>query len=478
MKRIVLMIFLLVSILLLVVISVYGHDDPPPVPDETADVSSYAFDEPLTYYEHIKPIMDANCMGCHAEGQIASDVALYDLDVVRDEADYIADTILIRYMPPWMPGPETIPLQHERKLTDEEIAMLVTWLESGAPLGDPEDETPAVEPELPTIRRDMQFTLEEPYLADGTNNDDYRCFMFDLQLDEPIYVTGYVFEPDELEMVHHGIIYRVDEGARRRALRKNGEDGQPGWSCYNTTHLGDSNEEMIGTWTPGTFTAPYPDGTGYKIEPGQFLVMQVHYNTRITRVLDNTGFYLQVADEQEDIHPLMTVQLMAPVEIPCPDGVEGQRCDRSWSITETAARYGVEFRTRPNELLSGCGMMRADLEKIDPAHATTSCDYPIWWNLTALGVLGHMHELGHSIRIEINPDRDNSIVLLDIPRWDFHWQDRYQFAEPVQVKPGDNVRLTCTWDNTLSENPRYVVWGEGTEDEMCFATVMVLDPRG
>jgi hypothetical protein len=45
----------------------------------------------------------------------------------------------------------------------------------------------------------------------------------------------------------------------------------------------------------------------------------------------------------------------------------------------------------------------------------------------------------------------------------------------VDVNPGDKVRVTCTHDATLRQKlpqlnklpPRYVVWGDGTSDEMC-----------
>ena len=103
------------------------------------------------------------------------------------------------------------------------------------------------------------------------------------------------------------------------------------------------------------------------------------------------------------------------------------------------------------------------------------CDYPMTAPLTVFGVSGHMHELGRSFRLELNPGVDEPL-LLDISRWDFYWQGYYHFVEPLQLSDGDVLRMTCTWDNSLSDDPRYVVWGEGTSDEMCFGSLLALKP--
>ena len=42
-----------------------------------------------------------------------------------------------------------------------------------------------------------------------------------------------------------------------------------------------------------------------------------------------------------------------------------------------------------------------------------------------------MHLLGAAIRLELNPGTPRARVLLDIPRWDFHWQNAYTLATPV-----------------------------------------------
>ena len=91
-------------------------------------------------------------------------------------------------------------------------------------------------------------------------------------------------------------------------------------------------------------------------------------------------------------------------------------------------------------------------------------------------VLGHMHTMGKSFRMTLNPGTPGETVLLDIPVWNFDWQLNYQPVDPVPVKRGDTIRIECSWDRSLryDPEPRYLVFAEGTEDEMCFSTYTVL----
>ncbi len=87
-----------------------------------------------------------------------------------------------------------------------------------------------------------------------------------------------------------------------------------------------------------------------------------------------------------------------------------------------------------------------------------------------------MHQTGKAFRMTLNPGRPDQKILLDIPRWDFDWQLNYQPVTPVEVKPGDQIRVDCSWDKSLqpANPPRYVVFAEGTQDEMCFSTATFL----
>jgi len=64
--------------------------------------------------------------------------------------------------------------------------------------------------------------------------------------------------------------------------------------------------------------------------------------------------------------------------------------------------------------------------------------------------------------------------------YDFDNQALRPLAKPVTVRPGDVLRVTCTHDVGLRKllpalrdvPPRYVVWGDGTSDEMCLGLVV------
>ena len=102
--------------------------------------------------------------------------------------------------------------------------------------------------------------------------------------------------------------------------------------------------------------------------------------------------------------------------------------------------------------------------------------------MTIYSIAGHMHLLGKSIRVELNPGKANARVLLDIPQWDFHWQGTYALEERMKAKAGDVLRVTCHFDparrhhggHGIPKTPRYVLWGWGTADEMCLAIAQVV----
>jgi hypothetical protein len=69
-----------------------------------------------------------------------------------------------------------------------------------------------------------------------------------------------------------------------------------------------------------------------------------------------------------------------------------------------------------------------------------------------LAFFPHMHLRGKSFRYEaLYPDGTKEI-LLDVPRYDFNWQNRYVLAEPKRLPAGSQIHCLAHYDNS-ADNP-------------------------
>jgi hypothetical protein len=205
--------------------------------------------------------------------------------------------------------------------------------------------------------------------------------------------------------------------------------------------------------------------------------MQVHYNLLNGRTPDRSQAVLTVAPASANLTPVQTVLVPAPVELACGKKEHGRLCNRQAALQKLVAKYGSVGGLAPTGLLLLCGQNAANPR---PSPVST-CDRRFDRPTKILVVAGHMHLLGASIRLTLNPGTARARVLLVIPHWNFHWQNAYTLAQPVEAKPGDVVRVTCRYDVRKrlhlripgARTPRYVLWGEGTTDEMCLGILQV-----
>ena len=96
-----------------------------------------------------------------------------------------------------------------------------------------------------------------------------------------------------------------------------------------------------------------------------------------------------------------------------------------------------------------------------------------------IGGAPHMHELGTAFRSEVLRADGSVTPISVVDTWDFENQGSRDLPRPIAVGRGDEVRVTCRYDNPGSNR---VVFGENTQDEMCFDFMMVYPitrwPRG
>ena len=321
--------------------------------------------------------------------------------------------------------------------------------------------------------------------APSGGHDDYHCFLIDPHVAADRFVTGANVLPGNAAVVHHAILFTVAPAEVPEAEAYDAQTPGRGWTCFGGTALPNrtttavsalDSAPWLAAWAPGGGESVFGRGTGKLLERGSRVVLQVHYNLRAGTAPDQTAVRLRLARPGSDLRPLQTMLLVAPVELPCPAGQTGELCDRSLAVNDLVSRFGTDAgRTVSGlQLLCGGNLVRPR------AGATQHCDRRAREDMTVRAVAGHMHLLGRSIQVTLDPGRARERVLLDRPVWDFDNQQATSLRRPARVRAGDTLRVTCTHDASLrtklpelaDEQPRYVTWGEGTSDEMCLGIVM------
>lgn len=98
--------------------------------------------------------------------------------------------------------------------------------------------------------------------------------------------------------------------------------------------------------------------------------------------------------------------------------------------------------------------------------------FKIPFDISLLGVLPHMHLIGKKIKAYGVTLLGDTIHLIKIDNWDFHWQANYSFKKLMKIPAGTTFYGEAVYDNTVnnpynpSSPPKLVVRGESTLDEM------------
>ena len=412
-----------------------------------------------TWHADLKPIIDLRCNACHITGG-AAPFALDTYEGMRAMAPAALAAIESGRMPPWMPDPACRTFVDERLIPASEVEVLRTWIAEGSPEGDPASAPPSMLVTLPTFEPSVVAAPVEAYTPGARLTDDYRCFILDVEFARDTYLTASRVVPDARALVHHVLVYAMEPDVVEALREADGAEAGPGYTCFggpfpttddrdpltaiatgNGTASAGGLPTQLGSWVPGAPPAIYDEGTGVPIKAGSKVVMQVHYN-------------------------LSTA------------GAEPDATMFEMRLTETTPEFVIA--TKPliiRSLVIPAG--EAEAENVRTYRNYT--DRPI----TLSAVAGHMHMLGTSVSAVIERADGSEECLLDIPAWDFNWQGSYRMPEPVQIAPGEAVRLRCVYDNSaanqafgggVQREPVDVSWGEGTYDEMCMMYMTIVQP--
>lgn len=364
----------------------------------------------VTYHNQISRIMQANCVTCHRDGAVGP-FSLESYEDVIEHAGMIRKQVERGAMPPWFaakpPEGEHSLWMNDTSLSAKDKQDLLGWLASDRPKGNPAD-APA------RIKFPKDWVHGEPDAI--------------VQIPQPIKIRAegtmpyqFVTAPTsfsedrwvqgyELLPTDRSVVHHVIVQVHPKGSKVSdrGEGAEGYWAAY----------------VPGNSGHIWPEGFAKKLPAGATVSFQIHYtpNGRTTEDQLKLGLHFAAKPPRYVVHTAAVAHPRLRIPAGAPDHVE---------VKEQAV--------------------------------------PMDMNL--LGCMAHMHVRGKAFKFEVTPPGGTAEVLLDIPRYDFNWQLRYDYAKPRFLPKGSRVRITAVFDNSEGNpaNPdpgREVRWGQQTFDEM------------
>lgn len=388
-------------------------------------VTTFGFSQ--TWSDDVATIFYNKCGQCHHNGGIAP-FSLMTYNEVGPMASFIYNVVDTEEMPPWPPNNDYQQYSHDRSLSSNEKATVLNWINNGALEGNAANTPPPPVYQTGSILGNGDLEIQIPtYMSKAQGgNDDYACFAIPSNLPTDRHIKSIEIVPGNREIVHHALIY-ID----------------PTSSCVTDTVGGDcggpssSNATLVMGYTPGssplTLPASSPLKLGMPMPANSQVVFAMHYPD---------GSYGQYDSTKVIFHFY-------------PPGTTGIR-----DVTTAPVLQNWSFFLPANQITS------------------VSAQYPnsggLPANFSILSVFPHMHLLGQSMKVfGLNAANDTVNQFIDIPEWDFHWQDFYFFKNIQKASTGTTLKVDAVYDNTSgnihnpNNPPQAVVPGLNTTDEMC-----------
>jgi hypothetical protein len=312
-----------------------------------------------------------------------------------------------------------------------------------------------------------------PWAAFGAT-DDYHCTLVNPHVTQNSYVVSSQFFPGSAED-HHAVLALVPPSLAAAAERAN--VGDKGWTCFGAPALPNAPisqflaAPFLSVWAPGHGADALPKGTGISLPAGSLVIEQVHYNLLVgDKPVENT-LVLDTVPSSTPLLPLHLDLALAPPDLPCPTGVTGPLCNRAASLDDQARRFGPQAAEIVDGIEAVCGHDPSN----PPVGDTASCI----WHINKSGYIvraqAHMHLLGRSFSMVVNPGTPQARTVLSVPNYNFDYQKAYNLSTPIPVKAGDRLQVNCTYDPRLAQQlpilrkapSHFVTWGDGSSDEMC-----------
>jgi Flp pilus assembly protein TadD/mono/diheme cytochrome c family protein len=401
-----------------------------------------AAEAPVTWSRQIVPIVYHNCAACHHPGG-AGPFSLLSYADARRRGQQILDVTQSRYMPPWLPAHGYGDFAGERRLSDEDLALIRKWVESGMAEGNPA-EAPA-EPHYDATwqmgKPDLILSIERPYTLSASGADVFRNFVLPYPLAQTNFIRAMEIRPGTPQAVHHSNVLIDRTASYRGDHPADWKDGIPGMELeLDGGNTFDPDSHFL-FWKPDTPVLAEPSGMPWRLDPGNDLILNMHLKPSGKPETIDAQIGLYFDDKPATSHPML-LQLDDDRDLDIPAG------DRNFVVHD---------------------------------ELTLPVDVDV------LGIYPHAHYLGHVLEGWAILPNGQKKWLIRIPGWDIDRQSVYRYRTPVFLPRGSVLHMHYVYDNSAqnihnpNSPPIRVRAGNRSVDEMAHLWVQVLPvnvPKG
>jgi len=372
----------------------------------------------VTFTKDVAPILQARCQTCHRPDTFAP-MSLLTYEEARPWAKSIKQKVVAREMPPWYIDKHVgvRNFKNDVSLSDQEIATLVKWADSGAPKGNPADMPPPRkfdDSDQWHIRPDLVVQLPKDIVVPAQAADRWIDVTVDAGLTEDRYIKGVEIKPIKgFRAVHHA-----------STSMKHEEDADDG------DDNGDVQGKFLNEYALGKNADVFPDGAGRLIKAGTKINFNLHLHPIGQETPINVALALQLYPKGYTPKYAETTEKVGdPKDLDIPPGENNVRFD------------GYNTLTKPARMLS-----------FQP----------------------HLHNRGKASCMEaIYPGGHKVETLSCVSKYQFAWHLVYLYAEDEQplLPAGTILHLISWYDNSPGNkfNPdpdNLITYGQRTIDEM------------
>jgi|Laugresbdmm110sn_2_1035109.scaffolds.fasta_scaffold05734_3 hypothetical protein len=326
-------------------------------------------------------------------------------------------------------------------------------------------------------------------------NDEYRCFLLDPKFTKETFLESVTITPGNMKVSHHGILYRLSKASVSVTQQLDQESQDPGWSCFGDTGLpgatafsGAAASSWVTFWAPGANFKSFPISTAIKFSAGDQFILQSHFaiisghagDTVQADKSNSVTTKIEFSKASSKVNELKTMLIAAPIEVACGANESGPLCNRAAALKDLAKRTSQKAAQQEAGILAICGK--------DPrkpvANPISECTERIESSQKIYGSTPHMHQLGKKVSVwHTSAATGVRTNLSDRVSWNFDNQTTDWLTTPIDANSGDIISISCTFDVGLRSilpiykdvSPNYIVWGEGTRDEMCLGVINYTD---